>query len=124
MALKIYSGAAGDGFANEFDSFLRIESQLPSIDAILKDPDHAPVPDMTRSEGPATMYALCGALADQCDLNNAKAKKNFESVVRYSDRIPKEFSVVLIRDATNRNEDLMETDPFMKWAIRNQDIVA
>jgi hypothetical protein len=43
-------------------------------------------------EDPAILYALCAALAGRA------SKQNFSRVVDYAQRLPAEFSVMMIKD--------------------------
>jgi len=109
---EIIAGAAGEGFAAEFLGFLKVYKELPDIDKLIANPDEAEVP-----VEPSTLYAVCGALS-------AKAtKKNFSNVVKFTERLPGEFQVLLIRDAIRRTKALANTQTFSQWAIDHADVV-
>jgi hypothetical protein len=109
---EVIAGAAGEAFATELVGFLKMYAELPSLDAILLAPDTAPLP-----ESPAAQYAVTSGLA-------AKATAgNIERVARYIARLPKEFEVCCIRDATARDSKLCSTPTFNAWAIRNQGVL-
>ncbi|RQR26346.1 ATP-binding protein [Burkholderia sp. Bp9143] len=101
------SGAVGEGAATEFVSFLSIYRTLPSVDAILMNPDLGPIPDE-----PSVLYALTTALACQA------GEGNFERVLRYADRLVdaghREFTAVLVRDATVRKPELQSHPAFVR----------
>lgn len=105
--LETFQGDVGEGPAAEFCAFLKIYRKLPSPDSILLDPKGAKVPS-----DPATIYALCGALAHKTTENN------FDSVMTYISRLPAEFSVLFVRDAIKLNEALKTTKTFIAWASR------
>lgn len=84
-----FKGDVGEGAAAEFCAFLKIFRKLPSPDAILLNPKGAEVPT-----DPATLYALCGALASRT------TGDNFGRIMEYVGRMPAEFSVLFVRDAT------------------------
>lgn len=109
---ECFSGAVGEGAAAEFLGFLKIYRKLPNPDAILLNPEGATVPD-----DPATLYALCGALSHRA------SETNFSRLVRYLERLPKEFSVLCISQAIKRNEDLSNAEGFVEWSINNQDVL-
>ncbi|NQV17777.1 MAG: Hint domain-containing protein [Armatimonadetes bacterium] len=112
LEYEIIAGAAGEGFAAEFLGFLKVYKELPYIDKLIANPDEAEVP-----VEPSTLYAVCGALS-------AKAtKKNFSNVVRFTERLPGEFQVLLIRDAIRRTKSLANTQTFSQWAIKHADVV-
>jgi len=79
-------------FATEFSGFLRMFRELPNIDAILLSPTGEPVPD-----SPAAQYAVASALAHRA------SDTNFDRICLYLDRMPTEFRVLSVRDATLRD---------------------
>lgn len=106
------AGAVGDGPAAEIVGFLRIFRKLPSIDGVLLNPDTAEVP-----KDPATLYALCGGLARKA------TPANFDAVVTYANRMPAEFSVVVMKDSAANRVELQQTRAFAVWASRNSDVL-
>ena len=109
---ECFKGAVGEGAAAEFVGFLKIHRKLPNPDSILVNPNQANVPD-----DPATLYALCGVLATKA------TKDNFDKVITYVSRMPKEFSVLCISYATRKNDELASSNAFTKWAVDNQDVL-
>ena len=91
---ELIAGCVGEGAAAEFIAFKRIMDDLPNPDAILKDPAKAEVPD----NKPAVMYALMGALSHRAKPSTAKA------LVHYLGRVPKEFSVLCMKDSLAKNK--------------------
>lgn len=113
IELALVAGSVGQAAAIEFESFVRLFRTLPSIDAILLDPTKAPVP----SGNVATLYAVSAALA-------ARAKPdNFGRVIKYLDRLPPEFAVFAIKDATTRDAKLQTTADFTRWAVAHADLM-
>ncbi len=109
---EMISGAAGEGFAAEFLGFLKVYRDLPDIEKLIAAPESTDVPDE-----PSTLFAVCGALS-------AKAsKKNFGNIIKFTDRLPGEFQVLLIKDAIKRNKSLSNTKEFSTWAIAHSDVV-
>jgi hypothetical protein len=100
-----FTGAAGEGFALELIGFLKIYQTLPDPDRILTDPQGADVPP-----DPATLFALCGALAKKAD------PFTFDAIVKYGNRLPEEFCVMLVTDCITRCPDVQETVAFVDWA--------
>lgn len=99
--------AVGAAAAGEFLSFLRMYRDLPDLDELLENVDHAPIPD-----DPATLYAIATSLAIMADVNN------FAKVARYAERLADggvgEVAVLLVRDAVRRDRSLYETKAFTK----------
>ena len=106
------SGIVGAGAATEFLGFLRIYRDLPDVDEILANPTKAEVPKDT-----AVLYALCGALARKVTDKNPKA------VMSYADRLPGEFSVLLVKDIIRLRPELLKSQAFITWGINHQDII-
>ena len=98
---ECFKGAVGEGHAAGFVGFLKIHRKLPNPDNILMNPTGSNVPD-----DPATLYALCGTLAHKATL------ANFDRVITYVARMPKEFSVLCISYATRKNEELASSGAF------------
>ena len=107
LEFSVFKGDVGEGPASEFLAFLKIFRNLPSPDAILLDPKKAKVPT-----DPATLYALCGALAHKSTVTN------FGRALTYIRRLPAEFSVLFVRDATAKTPDLFTTKDYIDWASK------
>ena len=108
----LYAGTVGDGAAVEYSAFLRLFRELPNIDAILLNPATSPVPT-----GPASMFAVSAALARRANVTN------FGRALEYIARMPKEYGVYAVKDATRRDQTLAATPEFTKWSFANADVV-
>jgi hypothetical protein len=108
----LYRGAYGDGAAVEFSAFMQLYRELPSIDAILLDPKHAPVP-----EKPASLFAV------SCALGRRATVDNFDRVTQYLNRLSDEYNVMAVKDAVARDAGIAGTPVFTKWAIKHSDVV-
>jgi len=113
VELALIAGTVGHGAAIEFMAFYRLFQSLPSIDAILLDPTGASVPTDT-----ATLYAVASAMASRADSGN------LSRIVTYLDRLPKEYAVCSIRDASRRTPTLTSTPDFTRWAVANADLLS
>jgi len=105
-------GVVGEGYASEFIGFIKIFKSLPDPDMVLMAPSKAVVPT-----DPATLYAICGAVATKA------SDQNMKNVVEYANRLPVEFSVLLIRDCITRDDSLLKTRAFVEWASRHSDVL-
>ena len=105
-------GLVGEGAAAEYAGFLNIYKNLPSIDNIIMNPSKAEVPT-----DKAVMYALTGALA------NRVSEDNFDRLTEYSARLPQEFQVMYMLDAMKRQPNVKNTDAFVKWAVKNANVM-
>lgn len=105
LEFPVFRGDVGEGAAAEFCAFLKIFRKLPSPDAILMSPKTAEVPT-----DPATVYAICGALAHRA------TDVNFGRIMEYIKRLPPEFSVLFVRDAIQRQPSIKTSSDFIAWA--------
>ena len=112
MDFERAKGIVGEGVAGEYLAFQRVWKSLPNPDAVIMNPTKAEVPkDM------ATLYALMGALA------NRASETNFDNVATYAARVPTEFQVILVRDAIQRDPNIVATPAFGKWADKNSKVL-
>lgn len=111
---EVYSGIVGAGAAGEFVGFLKIYRSLPNLDDIIKNPKTAKVPPQSE---PATLWAVVAGLA-----RKAKAS-NFDAIMTYAARLPKEWAVFMVKDATTRDKALCETQAFIQFASKNAGIM-
>lgn len=105
LEFQVFKGDVGEGAAVEFLAFLKICRKLPSPDAIMLNPKGAAVPNE-----PATLYALCGALAHRA------TPDNFGRLMEYIGRMPAEFGVLFVRDSIKMKPKIQESKDFIKWA--------
>ena len=113
LEFEAYAGAAGDGFAAELCGFLRIYRQLPDPNMILLDPKGASVPT-----DPATLYAVCAALSRRA------CPDNMDALVVYANRLPDEFSVLLITDCERQNPAIVNTRAYAQWTARHHEVMS
>lgn len=104
---EVIAGAVGTGAATEFSGFLRMFRELPNIDAILLNPLQEPVPEIA-----AAQYAVASALA------RCASDTNFDRICLYLNRLPTEFRVLCVRDATLREPNIRCTAPNRRDAAR------
>lgn len=110
LQLAAFSGAVGDGAAAEFVGFLRIYETAPDLDAIMADPDKAPIPDE-----PSALHAVAAGLAMNTTV------RNVGSVVIYAQRLFKagfgEFSTLLMRDALRREQKIRRSVEYKEYCL-------
>src|SRR4029077_12360393 len=85
---QLYAGTVGEGPAAELIGFLDVFRNLPSIDGILTNPKKSKVPD-----APGALCAIAAALARKA------TDANFDKVMTYCDRMPREWAIYCIKDA-------------------------
>jgi hypothetical protein len=109
----LVAGIVGDGAAAEFEGFCRIWHNLPSIADVIANPDGAIVPVDISAQ-----YAISAALGRKAD------RANFDRIMRYAGRLPPEFRILTVMDATGRDADLKNTAPYTAWCIETGKIAA
>lgn len=85
---EVIAGCVGRGRATQYLAFRELISDLPDIDAVLLDPDTAPVP-----ENPSAKLLVSMALASKM------TAANFGQARKYLDRLSGMFRAFAIRDA-------------------------
>ncbi|QPG06938.1 ATP-binding protein [Salinimonas marina] len=103
--VNLLAGVIGEGPANEFYQFTKIFDRLPDINKIESSPTSAALPD-----DPGTLYAMAGVLAENV------CEANVSALLKYTDRLPKEFQVITIKDMSRRFPKIMGHDAFMEKA--------
>jgi hypothetical protein len=78
----------------------------------LMDPVNADVPT-----DPATLYALCGALARKA------SDSNVDRFITYANRLPDEFSVMMVTNAIKMRPALQSTRGFIAWASKHSSVL-
>jgi len=89
-----------------------VYKSLPNIAAILLDPKSATVPT-----DPAAVYAVVAALVGKATEDNANR------ILKYGDRLPIDFNVLLVRDMIRSKPKIQNTKAFINWAGKHQDIL-
>ena len=108
---RLIKGTVGEAPAMEFEAFVRMFRNLPSIDAIIRDPSGAPV-----SADISVNYAVASALSRKA------THQNFAAICTYLQRMPREFDIACVTDATRRDAGLTQVRAYAEWAARNQDV--
>lgn len=108
----LIAGTVGEAAAAEICGFFKIFRKLPNPDMVLMQPDQFEAP-----KDPATLYALCGALARKA------SDSNMDRMIKVAGKMPSEFSVLLINDCVRQKPEVTSTRAFQQWASDNQDIL-
>lgn len=108
----LISGIVGTGVAIEFRTWAKVYNTLPSIEEIF-DGRMPSLPSNTDA-----MYALTAAMTRHASENRNDMNKIANSI-RYADRMPPDFSTVLMKDymyiEDDYKEKLMLIPEFLKW---------
>jgi MoxR-like ATPase len=110
---ELIAGTVGAGAATEFTAFLTTFRNLPNIDSILLNPEQELVPSDA-----AAQFAVASALSYRA------TDTNFDRVCKYLKRMPTEFSVLCVHDASRRQPDVRHTAGYTQWAIENHHVIS
>jgi hypothetical protein len=69
-------------------------------------------------ENAAAQYAVASALA------RSASDSNFNRICQYLDRMPTEFRVLSVRDASLYTPAIRSTAAYTKWAVENHHVLA
>ena len=108
----LIAGAVGEGAAAEFMGFLRIARSIQGPDMILMNPEKSDIP-----EEAATLYVISTALARKA------TEGNTDRVVAYANRLPDEFSVLLVKDALDRDPAVANTRAYIEWVSEHHEVI-
>lgn len=110
--LDLANGTIGEGMAGEFVGFVRVFREMPDYETVCKKPEATKIPkDVAARYAVATMLA---GRTQQADMKN---------VMKYVNRMDKEFQILTCNDMTKRNPRLSETSAYITWAAENKDLL-
>lgn len=107
---NIVAAAVGMGAMIEFEGFLQLFMELPSIDEVLLSPHTAPIPSK-----PDGKYAISSALMKKV------SEGTIEAVLIYLSRMEIEFAAVVVKDIMATNKRLTQTHAMVNWLAEHND---
>lgn len=113
LAPIIY-GLVGYGAGIEFLSYVKVYEKLPDVQAIYR----GDYPIVDKSE-PALLYALVSALVELYQ----KSDEHNTHLFAFSDMLPTEFGVMLIKDVIVKDASIAECAEFEEWIGRYGDYI-
>lgn len=111
----LIEGKIGHPHAVEFAAFEQIFNTLPSIDAIVLNPDTASIPERSK---PELSYAVANALSHKATVNN------FDRIITYLNRMPEEYAMFCIQCSTRRDPKLANVSAFTRWCVEHPTAVS
>jgi MoxR-like ATPase len=112
MRLRLFASQIGDDVAAELDGFIKLYRSLGTLEDIVANPETAKLPKEASER-----YAVCTGLG------RLATRKNFAAIMKYAVRLDREPQMLLVHDATVRDEKLKETAAYSNWAIENADLI-
>jgi hypothetical protein len=113
MEFEAFRGACGETFATEYCAFLKMFRDLPTIEQIILNPNTAPV-----SDDPSVLYAVSALIGAKM------TKQNIGALLRYLNRIPKEYEIRTVQDNLFRSVDTALTKEYIQWSVDNHDLLS
>lgn len=113
ITMEEVTGMIGAGATAQLFAFVRLDREMPKFETIVKDPMAVKVP-----EKPDAQMLVCYNLAHRVDTETA------EPVIRYVDRMPKEFAVTFAQTACRRDYALLRHPAVNAWAQKNASLMA
>lgn len=111
-SMEIAGGAIGREAAAQYFVHLRLDSEMPSYEDIVKNPTTCKAP-----KEPDAQMLVCYKLATSVKPDDAKA------VITYIERLPKDFAATFARSAIKRDPTMVMLPAFQQWAMRNSHLL-
>jgi hypothetical protein len=111
IKLEAVCGLLGEGTAIEYMKFLRVESELPTKEEIIRDPHRARIPS---EERPDAQYAAVHMAAHHAD------DKCIDQMFHYLFRFAKEFQLIGVQIIGRKNRNLLSNPLFTKWSSESK----
>jgi len=102
--LEVLSGTIGKEVAVNFLSFRKVMNKLPNIADILKGKE------VNFEKDNETLFALVSGI-----VSSIKNKEETENAIKFSFKLPSEFSVMLIKDMQKSGLEVEECEAFEEW---------
>jgi hypothetical protein len=112
-AIEEVTGLMGAAAAVQFFAFVKLDREMPKYETIVKDPMKVPVP-----EAPDARMLVVYNLAHRV------AIKEIDPVIKYVERMPKEFAMIFARASCKREAKIAATAGMGAWAGRNASLMA
>jgi hypothetical protein len=103
--LPMLAGVISEGKAREFLTYIKIYTSLPTIGAIVANPEAVHV-----SNEPSVLYAITGCIA------HGGTEANIDQLSKYIKRLPEEFQVICLREMVRRTPALKTNKSILEWA--------
>lgn len=109
---EVVAGTVGEGVAASFVGFTQTFREMPDYETVCAKPETTKIP-----ENVAARYAVATMLAGRTK------QEDMKQIVKYVDRMSKEFQILTMNDMTKRNKKLAETSSYINWAAKNKDVL-
>jgi len=107
LLMEIISGAVGGESATAFMSFRKVMNRLPDIDKLLNNEE------VEVEHDSQVLFALIAGVITNIKQNSSKEK--IESALKFSLTLPKEFSVMLVKDMQQNGINVEASSVWEDW---------
>lgn len=112
-AVEMAAAGIGNAAAAQLFATIKLDNELPKIEAILGNPSAAKLPS-----APDAQMLTCYKLAQLAD------DKTLDPFITYIERLPADFSVTFAKSLCTRNPMFAAKPPMLAWSKRNSGIMA
>ena len=113
VTVESISGLIGGGAATAYMVFVKLEREMPKYEDIVRKPADTKLPTK-----PDSQMLACYNLAHRVQMEDA------EAVIKYVERMPKEFSVTFATAACKKTPMIVRTPAFQAWTKANSSLMA
>ena len=107
LLYDIVSGAVGNESATAFMSFRKVMNRLPDIDKLLNDEDVE-----VEHESQVLFTLIAGVISN---INQEHSKAKIDNALKFSLTLPKEFSVMLVKDMQQNGINVEGSSVWEEW---------
>ena len=112
-AIEIAASGIGQAAAAQLFATIKLENELPSMEAILAAPDKAKMPGAPDAQM-LVAYKLAAMATDQ----------TLPAIIKYVERLPADFSITFAKALCTRNPMFAARPAMLDWSKRNSTIMA
>lgn len=112
-AVELAAAGIGNAAAAQLFATIRLDNELPKIEAILGNPSAAKLPS-----APDAQMLTCYKLAQLAD------DKTLDPFITYIERLPADFAVTFAKSLCTRNPMFVAKPAMLAWSKRNSGIMA
>lgn len=112
-AVEVAAAGIGQAAAAQLFATIRLDNELPKIEAILGNPSAAKLPS-----APDAQMLTCYKLAQLAD------DKTLDPFITYIERLPADFGVTFAKSLCTRNPMFVAKPAMLAWSKRNSGIMA
>jgi hypothetical protein len=109
---QLIAGTIGQGPAVDFNSFVEMARKVPNIDALIKNPLKAAIPDKK-----SILYAVTTGLLFRL---NDKTESN---IIQYIQRLPSEYQFYFFKSAIHIRQEMIANKLYIEWVNNNKEYI-